>query len=127
MGGPFAPPPPTTTSAASIVPPASGNASVASALVSSSQCPEPPTIPPWVVNRLAHLDLNHGPIADYFEHLAHENTARSRAILIKVDQVADALHLDDDLLDELLVGLGLEKSNNPLFRWPRPHGVIVKE
>ena len=96
------------TSAVSVAPMASGNASVASALVSSSQSPAPPTIPPWIVNRLAHLDLNHGPIATYFEHLAHENTAKSRAILVKADQVADALGLDDELLDGLLAKLGLE-------------------
>ena len=93
-GGPFAPLPGAATSAASVAPTASGNASVASALVSSSQSPAPPTIPPWIVNRLAHLDLNsidlnHGPIATYFEHLAHEDTPKSRAILVKADQVAE--------------------------------------
>jgi hypothetical protein len=70
--------------------------------------PAPPTIPPWLPNRLAHLDLNHGPIAKYFQHLAHENTAKSRAILVKADQVADALGLDDALLDSLMVRLKLE-------------------
>jgi hypothetical protein len=98
-GGPFAPPPPATSS---------GNASVASALVSSSQSPATPAIPPWIANRLAHVDLNYGSIATYFEHLAQENTAKSRAILVKADQVADALNLDDTLLDSLLVKLGVE-------------------
>jgi hypothetical protein len=100
-GGPFAPPPAAATSAISV-------ASVASALVNSRQSPATPTIPPWIVNRLAHLDLNHGPVAKYFEHLAHQNTARSLAILVKADQVADALGLADALLDSLLAGLGLE-------------------
>jgi hypothetical protein len=92
---------------------ASDNHLVASALVSSSQSPPPSTIPPWIVNRLVQLDpnridLNNGPLAHFFEHLAQKNTAKSRAILVEVDQVADAMGLDDELLDGLLVGLGLE-------------------
>jgi hypothetical protein len=68
---------------------------------------------PWIVNRLAALDLNRidlnsGPLANYVEYLAHENTAKSRAILVEADQVADALGLDDTLLDALSVGLKLE-------------------
>ena len=98
--GPFAPVP-----AAAV----SGNAGMASALAGTSpSTTTTPTIPAWVVNRLSHLDLNHGPIAKYFERLSHENTAKSRAILVKADQVADALDLDDTLLDSLLVKLGLE-------------------
>jgi hypothetical protein len=59
--------------------------------------------------RLSHLDLNRtdlnsGPIAKYLEHLAHENTAKSRAILVKADQVGDELGLDDELLDGVLSG-----------------------
>jgi hypothetical protein len=111
IGGPFAPPP-AATSAVAVGPMASGNASGASALVSSasSPSPAPPTISPWILNRLAHLDLNridlnHGPLAKFFEHLAHENTARSRAILVKADRVADALGLDEELLDGLLFKL----------------------
>jgi hypothetical protein len=45
-----------------------------------------------------------------FELPAHENTAKSRAILLKADQIADALGLDDELLDGLLVGLTLQQS-----------------
>jgi hypothetical protein len=54
------------------------------------------------------MDLNSGPIATYFQHLAHEDTAKSRAILVEADRVADEMGLDDELLDELVVGLGLE-------------------
>jgi hypothetical protein len=54
------------------------------------------------------LDLNHGPLATYFEHLAHEDTAKSRAILVEGDQVPDALGLDEKVLDALLAKLGLE-------------------
>jgi hypothetical protein len=60
------------------------------------------------VNRLSQLDLNQGPIAKYFEHLAHDGTPNSKAILVKADQIADALSLDDELLDGLLVRLKLE-------------------
>ncbi|MBI3838219.1 MAG: hypothetical protein HY288_09845 [Planctomycetia bacterium] len=100
-GGPFAP-----ASAAALV--RGGDAGVASALAGTST----PTIPAWIVNRLERLevnriDLNGGPVAKYFEHLAHQNTAKSRAILVKADQVADALNLDDTLLDSLSVKLGL--------------------
>jgi hypothetical protein len=47
-----------------------------------------PTIPAWISNLRAHLDLNSvdlnpGPIARYFEHLAHETAARARAILVE--------------------------------------------
>jgi hypothetical protein len=52
--------------------------------------------------------LNSGPIAKYLEHLAHENTAKSRAILVKAAQISDALGLGDEMLDGLLVRLKLE-------------------
>jgi hypothetical protein len=77
---------------------------VASALVSSSQSPAPPSIPPWIANRLAHLDQNQGPVAKFFERLAEEDTAKSRAIIVKADQVADALNFDDELIDGLWSG-----------------------
>ena len=97
-GGPFAPLPP------------SGNSGVASALASTSSCPNHslPPLPAWVVNRLNHGDLNFGPFAKYLEHLAEEDAAKSREILVEVDQVADALHLDDTPLESLLVQLGFE-------------------
>jgi hypothetical protein len=68
----------------------------------------PPPIPPWMVNRLALLDLNHGPLARYFENLAQENTPKAKRILVEADQLADTLGEDDTLLDGLLAGLGLE-------------------
>lgn len=83
----------------------SRDASIVSALLIASTSPSPPPIPPWILNRLAYLDLNSGPIASYFEHLAEEDTAKSRATLVKADQIADSLNLDDELLDELLAGL----------------------
>ena len=83
---------------------------MASALVttSSSQLRSLPGIPPWLTSRLSSLDLNHGSIANYFEHLAHDATASAKTILSEADEVADALNLDDELLDGLLVKLVLE-------------------
>jgi glucose/arabinose dehydrogenase len=113
-GGPFSPLPPggdsVATSAVSSdpAPTGGGDSGVASALVSSTSPSESlPPVPIWIVNRLSRLDLNHGPIANYFEHLAHEGTPKAKAILVKAGQVADALSLDVELLDELLVGLNL--------------------
>ena len=53
------------------------------------------------------MDLNSGPIARYFEHLADQNTPAARKILVAADKVADRLGLDDSLLDSLLADLGL--------------------
>jgi hypothetical protein len=46
--------------------------------------------------------------ANFSEHLAHENTEKAKAILVKADRVGDVLNLDDELLDRLLVGLRVE-------------------
>ena len=76
----------------------------------SSATPGPlaPAIGAWIVNRLSRVDLNNGPVATYLEHLAEDDTAKSRAILVAADRVADALDLDDTLLDSLLAGMGLD-------------------
>jgi hypothetical protein len=81
---------------------------IAFASTSSSLSATPSAIPPWLGNRLAHPDLNHGPVAKYFQHVAHEGTPKAKAILVKADQVANALNLDDTLLDSLLVRRKLE-------------------
>jgi len=65
-------------------------------------------VPRWLVNRLQNVDLNSGPIARYFEHLAEQNTPGTRKILVAADKVADNLGLDHELLDSLLADLGLE-------------------
>jgi hypothetical protein len=66
----------------------------------------------WVGNRLRHLaaaiDLNNDPIRGILQGLHDANTAWSRAVLVKIDQVADKYGLDDEFLDSLLVDLGLE-------------------
>jgi hypothetical protein len=74
----------------------------------SSQSPAPPPIPRSIINRLPHLDLNHGPVAKYFEHLADEKATNAGDVLMTADRVADAMDLNDELLDSLLVKLGLE-------------------
>jgi hypothetical protein len=82
----------------------SSDAGVASALAGASSSPSASraSTPAWIINRLSHVDLNSGAVAKYLEHLVDEGTAKSRAILVKADQVADALNLDDTLLDSLL-------------------------
>ena len=78
------------------------------ASTSSRQLPALPAIPPWIVSRLNHHDLNHGSIAKYLAHLEHDATAKAKTILSEADQVADELGLDDELLDGLLVKPRLE-------------------
>src|SRR5262249_27805982 len=86
---------------------ADGGDAVAAAL-SLPNLPGLPKLPSWLTSRLSSLDLNSGPIARFFTHLAQINTPTSRAILVAADQIADALGLDDSLLDSLLEDLGLE-------------------
>ncbi|MBI3837061.1 MAG: hypothetical protein HY288_03900 [Planctomycetia bacterium] len=100
-GGPFAP---ASTGG--------GDVGVTSALASAATNPTTPTIPPWIVKLLAHrgvnrIDLKSNPIVKYFEQLAREDTLKSGVILVKADQVADSLNLDDPLLDSLLAKLGV--------------------
>jgi hypothetical protein len=57
------------------------------------------------VNR---ADPSRGPIVKYFQHLAHVDAPKAKAILVKADQVADGLNLDDELLDGLVARLKLE-------------------
>jgi hypothetical protein len=82
---------------------------VASALTAPTTTSGPNVeLPRWLVNRLESIDLNSGLAAGFFHRLAEQNTPRSRELLVKADQVADALGLDDTLLDNLLADLGLE-------------------
>jgi hypothetical protein len=43
----------------------------------------------------------------YLEHPAHESPPKSMAILVKTEQVAEALGLDDELLDTPISGFKL--------------------
>ena len=65
-------------------------------------------VPAWITTRLASVDLNSGVPARLFQHLHDANTPGPRALLQKFDAAADALGLDDELLDSLLADLGLE-------------------
>jgi hypothetical protein len=99
-GGPFAP---DALPAAS--PAVSVDVGIASALASMSSISSgtPTAIPTWIANRLTRADLNNGPLAKYFEHLAHEGTQQAKSVLVEAEQVAEELGLDDELLDELVV------------------------
>ncbi len=88
---------------------ASGDSGVASALTASANVtPSVPGVPSWIATRLASADVNSSPSARLFQHLHDVNTPGTRALLEKFDAVADALDLDDELLDSLLADLGLE-------------------
>jgi hypothetical protein len=108
-GGPFAPLPPSGNGSdtSGAAPAAIGGAAVASSLASPASSPSP-TRPAWLVNRLSNVDLHSGGLTTFFEHLAHEATTKSWAILVKGGRVEKPFNLDDELLDGLLAGLKLE-------------------
>ncbi len=87
---------------------ASGDSGVASALTASAPTAAPAGLPRWILNRLDSVDLNSGTPAKLFQHLHDVNMPATRALLQKFDAAADALGLDDELLDSLLADLGLE-------------------
>ncbi len=89
--------------------PAADDGGVASALSTASAggALSSAGVPRWLVNRLQNVDLNSGPIARFFEHLADQNTPGTRKILVAADKVADELGLEHDLLESLLEDLGL--------------------
>ncbi len=87
---------------------ASGDSGVASALTASAPTAAPAGLPRWILNRLDSVDLNSGAPAKLFQHLHDVNMPATRALLQKFDAAADALGLDDELLDSLLADLGLE-------------------
>ena len=82
---------------------------VASALTApTTGTPSLPGVPTWITTRLASVDLNSGGPARLFQNLHDANTPQTRALLQKFDAAADALGLDDELLDSLLADLDLE-------------------
>ena len=70
--------------------------------------------PPWLAGRLSNINLNTGLAATIIEDLAKAAASQgleaklAKTILADADEIADALHLDDALLDSVLVELGLE-------------------
>jgi hypothetical protein len=85
-----------------------GDAGIASALSSTVSPTVASSLPSGIAARLEGLDLNSGRIAEFFQQLAEQDTPGTRKILQKIDAVADELGLDHELLDGLLVDLGLE-------------------
>ena len=83
----------------------SGDSGVASALTAPALSNSEGGVPKWLTNRIEQIDLNTGSPARLFQYLHDANTPRSRALLQKFDSVADALGLDDELLDSLLADL----------------------
>jgi len=80
-----------------------GDSSITS-LLSGFSLPSIPGIPSSLLAKLdlGNLNLNTGPIAKYFEHLANEATDSAKQILDQVDDFADLFHIDDSLLTSLL-------------------------
>jgi len=64
-----------------------------------------PQVTGGVSKGLDHTDANSGPVAKLFQQLADSNTPAAKKILIEADRIADALGLDDELLDDLVKGL----------------------
>ena len=87
-----------------------GDGGVASALAAPALTSLLGGVPRWILNRLdnidlSSIDLNSGTPARLFQYLHDSNTRRSRALLQKFDAVADALGLDDELLELLIADL----------------------
>jgi hypothetical protein len=104
-GGPFAPPPAAIALATAAASPATNNgAEVASALTAGSTA-NPATaaspVPRWLVSRLQSLDFIKAPIAQVIEQWVAADQTR----LMKFDTFADALEIDDLLLDTLIAKL----------------------
>ena len=60
-------------------------------------------------------DPSHGLIAKDLEHLAKEDTAQSRKILVQADQVAEEEELDDGVLREIVAA---RRSRSCTRCWP---------
>ena len=65
------------------------------------------TAPGWLSNSLGAA-IGSGKLDNLFRHLADVDSPGTRKILVKFDDALDALGVQDDVLDSLLVGLGLE-------------------
>ena len=89
----------------------SGDSGIASGLASLLGSLKSGTLPPLrldlLPSELTHVNLNSGAAAMIFEALAAADTKLTRSILVEDDEVADKLGLDDELLDSILVDLGL--------------------
>ncbi len=79
-----------------------GTSAVAISLAAPPAAATPGQAVTWVQSRLESIDLNEGPIARWFTQLADSGMPRAQAVLKAADRFADALGLDDSLLDSLL-------------------------
>jgi hypothetical protein len=58
--------------------------------------------------KLRHERFVASPIANLFHPPPHDSTPKAKAILVQADQVADEVGLDDEVVNGLVVGMGLE-------------------
>jgi len=77
----------------------SGDSGMVSVLAASRTTGLTDGVPRCLSNRIDRIDLDSGAPARLFQHLHDAKTLRSRALLQKFDVVADALGLDDELVD----------------------------
>jgi hypothetical protein len=103
-GGPFAP-----DAGASASPAASPSGGGTSALASGVSLLNslPSSLPPWLQSRLQNV-LDSAPVVRILHGLEDANTPVARQILQTIDALADKYNLNDDVLDGILVELGLE-------------------
>ena len=55
-----------------------------------------------ITTRLSSIEPRGDPTASFFQHLGEADGPRAKALSTAVDNAADALDLDDDLLESLL-------------------------
>jgi len=67
----------------------------------------PSSVPSWLQSRLLNV-LNSAPVVSILHTLEQHDSVVDRAILQTIDSLADKYHLNDDVLDGILVDLGLE-------------------
>ena len=61
--------------------------------------------PSWFAERQNDTDLNSRRVVKFFEHLANQSRSKVRQILTEADVAAEAVGLDDELLDLLAAGV----------------------
>jgi hypothetical protein len=91
---------------------ADGDVGVASALAAPARSSLDGRAPDWLVNRIEEINCNSGIPANLFRHLGEVNSPRSRALLQNLDYVAEALGVDDELLESLLADLRVQGAGS---------------
>jgi hypothetical protein len=106
--GPFAPDAGSTASpaeATASAPIVEGTTALPSGLSLAISLPS--SVPPWLQGRLQNV-LDSAPMVRVLHNLEQANTPASRQILLTIEQIGDKYNLHDDVLDGILVELGLE-------------------